>query len=115
MKLFRKLTTVPTNVRYPMTAKPIMNIEISDGIEPEPSGFGVSMGYELQATVVQSFRCNNAQKEQAIKNATQALMHSLYSDIVADLYEIREAVYAGDQAKALSRIGETLDEITALN
>ena len=111
MNLFTKLTTVPTNVRYPMTAKPIMNIELSDGIEPEPSGFGVSMGYELSATIVQSFRCNDAQKEQATKNATQALMHHLYSDFVADLYEVREATYAGDSVKALYRIGAMLDAI----
>ena len=115
MNLFTKLTTVPTNVRYPMTAKPILSLELSEGIEPEPSGFGVSMGYELRAVVVQSFRCNDAQKEHATKNATKALMHVLYSDFVADLYEVREAAYAGDTTKILSRIGEMLDEITDLN
>ena len=114
MNLFKKLTAVPTNVRYPMTARPVMSLELGAVIEPELSGFGQSMGYELRATLVQSFRCNDAQKEQAIKNATMALMHSLYSDFVADLYEIREATYAGDSAKALSRIGEMLDEITNL-
>lgn len=60
--------------------------------------------YELTLTVGVRYWANKAQRSDARRNAESVLAHTLYKDVLAELSQIRHAVWDGDQSAALTRI-----------
>jgi hypothetical protein len=68
--------------------------------------------YELTLTVGVRYWANKVQRADARQNAEAILARTLYQDVLAELSQIRHAVYDGDQMAALRRIGELESRLT---
>jgi hypothetical protein len=60
--------------------------------------------YELSLTVGCRYWANKVQREDQRRNAERVLARLLYADVLAELNEIRHAIYDGEKAGALNRI-----------
>jgi hypothetical protein len=83
----------------PLTLQEQKTGEISD------FGFAAREQYELRATLRIMFWANRAQYIEARKHAETALMHRVFAPVLAEVAEIRKAVFDGDAHAALEACG----------
>jgi hypothetical protein len=62
--------------------------------------------FTLTAAVTVSYWANQAQRNDARRNAEHVLAGFLYRDVLAKLSEVRHAIFDGDANEALAKIGE---------
>jgi hypothetical protein len=81
--------------------KPSLTIRHEETDQMQAQAFGYAQGYLLKATIGVNFWANQAQFQDAYRNAEKTLMTAMYGDVLSSLDLIRSALYAHDIESAL--------------
>jgi hypothetical protein len=66
--------------------------------------------YTLEVRVFTKFACNEEAREHAEENAYRQIQRMVYSNMEELLYEVKSAIYAGQEEQAIKALNAALDE-----